>query len=539
MRVSMGAWMGIATGRLASPVLAQEEGGSVWLQFLGRLHVVAVHFPIALILVGCAAEVVSLAVRRRGSSLAVWCVGIGAVSACVAAWFGWLYADFDPPGASKSELLLLHRWFGVGGAIAACVALATMGIARAVGTRGATAVSVGVLIVTSVAIGYAGHLGGSMVQGPGHLTEVFRRPTAEPVRPDPVPQTTEAVQLTALEREWAERVGPILVTHCAECHGERRAKGGGLRLHTLSWALVGSDAGPVVVAGEPERSELIRRVTLPPSDPDFMPEDGEPLSEEEIAALRAWVEGLDAAEAERIASGLPPIEEVGVGALPVVEVGEDVRAGIDRAIAALEARGAVVDRVAQDTAMMHVNLSLIGDVTDEDVALLSGLEPVLEQLNLARTGVTDRGVRELARFTNLKRLHLERTGVTDEGVTALAGLPLEYLNLYGTAVTDRAVEALAKISTLRGLYLWQTGVTGDGVERLRAALPEATVDIGETAAEAPVEVTEIAVVLPGCCQAAKEAGKECDHACCVEARGKGEVCRKCLGGGSSDESSES
>lgn len=525
----MDAWMAVAAGTPVPALLAQAQPASPWLQFLGRLHVVAVHFPIALILVGCAAEIVSLALRRRGSSLAIWCVGIGAAAACLAAWFGWLYADFDPPGAAKAELLLLHRWFGVGGAIAACAALAVMGIARALQTRAATALSVGTLIITSAAIGYAGHLGGSMVQGPGHLTEVFRRPNNSPERHEQ--HATTARQLTALEREWDERIAPILVAHCAECHGERRAKGGGLRLHSLPWTLLGSDAGPVIVPGEPDRSELIRRVSLPPSDPDFMPEDGEPLTMEQVATLRAWVQAMDAAEAERIASGLPPIEEVGVGALPPVEVTEDVRDAIARAVAALEARGAIVDRVAQDTAMMHVNLSLIGDATDQDVALLAGLEPVLEQLNLARTDVTDRGVRDLARFTKLKRLHLERTGVTDAGVGALAELPLEYLNLYGTAVTDAAVDSLAKISTLRGLYLWQTGVTAEGAQRLRAALPEATVDIGETTAETPPSPTEIAVVLPGCCQAAKEAGKECDHACCVEARAKGEVCPRCLGGG--------
>lgn len=30
-----------------------------------------------------------------------------------------------------------------------------------------------------------------------------------------------------------------------------------------------------------------------------------------------------------------------------------------------------------------------------------------------------------------------------------------------------------------------------------------------------------------CCDKAKAAGKECEHKCCVEARGKGEICKKC------------
>jgi hypothetical protein len=30
-----------------------------------------------------------------------------------------------------------------------------------------------------------------------------------------------------------------------------------------------------------------------------------------------------------------------------------------------------------------------------------------------------------------------------------------------------------------------------------------------------------------CCEKAKAAGKDCTHKCCVEAKGKNEVCKKC------------
>ncbi len=32
-----------------------------------------------------------------------------------------------------------------------------------------------------------------------------------------------------------------------------------------------------------------------------------------------------------------------------------------------------------------------------------------------------------------------------------------------------------------------------------------------------------------CCEKAKQAGKECEHPCCVEAKKKNEVCTKCGG----------
>jgi hypothetical protein len=35
------------------------------------------------------------------------------------------------------------------------------------------------------------------------------------------------------------------------------------------------------------------------------------------------------------------------------------------------------------------------------------------------------------------------------------------------------------------------------------------------------------VFAESCCDKAKAAGKDCSHPCCVEAKGKGEVCKKC------------
>ena len=44
------------------------------------------------------------------------------------------------------------------------------------------------------------------------------------------------------------------------------------------------------------------------------------------------------------------------------------------------------------------------------------------------------------------------------------------------------------------------------------------------------EDTEVEQKLPNCCAKAKEAGGECDHQCCVEARADGKICEKCAAG---------
>lgn len=74
--------------------------------------------------------------------------------------------------------------------------------------------------------------------------------------------------------------------HCLECHGPTKQKGG-LRLDTRE----GVFADPAtVVPGNPGGSELFRRVTLPRTHDEIMPNRGEPLSRSETTRLRSWIE---------------------------------------------------------------------------------------------------------------------------------------------------------------------------------------------------------------------------------------------------------
>ena len=82
---------------------------------------------------------------------------------------------------------------------------------------------------------------------------------------------------------------PVLYRHCFSCHSEKQPKPkGGLRLDSAQ----GIDDGGVVVPGMPDASELLRRVSLPHTDPDVMPPlkgGAQPLSDGERATLRAWI----------------------------------------------------------------------------------------------------------------------------------------------------------------------------------------------------------------------------------------------------------
>lgn len=103
-----------------------------------------------------------------------------------------------------------------------------------------------------------------------------------------------------------------------------------------------------------------------------------------------------------------------------------------------------------------------------DLQVLSPTEDQLERLNLGSTRLTDRGMAELAQFSNLKVLDLHATQISDAGLAHLAGLRrLESLDLSFTAITGAGLARLKALSQLTDLDLSGTDVSDDSLASLR------------------------------------------------------------------------
>ena len=89
--------------------------------------------------------------------------------------------------------------------------------------------------------------------------------------------------------DFARDIQPIFIKRCYECHGPDQQKNK-LRLDLKADAFRGGKSGqPAIVPGKSSESEILKRVTT--DDPDeVMPDKGERLTPEQIAALRAWMD---------------------------------------------------------------------------------------------------------------------------------------------------------------------------------------------------------------------------------------------------------
>jgi mono/diheme cytochrome c family protein len=94
----------------------------------------------------------------------------------------------------------------------------------------------------------------------------------------------EASTVPAGPVSYARQVAPIFQARCAECHGAE-TKEAGLDLSNYAAAMKGSEFGTVIEAGDAAGSLLIEMVSA-----GEMPQDADPLPEEEIALIRAWIQ---------------------------------------------------------------------------------------------------------------------------------------------------------------------------------------------------------------------------------------------------------
>jgi internalin A len=104
---------------------------------------------------------------------------------------------------------------------------------------------------------------------------------------------------------------------------------------------------------------------------------------------------------------------------------------------------------------------------DAELAILASV-PLIEDLRLRETRITDAGLCHLRRFSRLRVLWLRGTAITDAGVDDLRALTtLTYLDLGDTKITDAGIAALQPLQQLRGLALNHTQVTDKGVAQLK------------------------------------------------------------------------
>jgi beta-lactamase regulating signal transducer with metallopeptidase domain/Leucine-rich repeat (LRR) protein len=138
-------------------------------------------------------------------------------------------------------------------------------------------------------------------------------------------------------------------------------------------------------------------------------------------------------------------------------------------------------------------------ITDKGLERLRSLQS-LEQLFLARTAVTSRGMNAVGQLPNLLELDLSETAVDDSGAAQISSLPkLTRLRMNKTPVTDVGLEQLGELTHLQQLELRETNVTDRGMRYLQGRSKLTWLDlsgtqIGDAAVHTIEGLTNMAVI---------------------------------------------
>ena len=543
----------MATSSVTSPVPASIATGPDWWAALAGLHPLVLHFPIALVIVAAVIEFLALLGRReRLTSFSITALLIGAPLTVLAAWSGWAMAD---EGYGSGWELSLHRWLGVSSAILLVILFVLTLVSWFGGKSWATATVRGLLLVAAILVGITAHFGGDMVWGDSMvLKALFPEETSVPepaagepavaepaaaepaaaepaaaepaVNPAPASEASPSTQpeappspasepapaaITGRPVSFTREIQPILDTHCWKCHGPTGRAKAGIRLASDSDFQRQIDGHPMVVAGMPEKSLLYTVVTLPRNDDMAMPPQGPGLTESEQTLIKRWItEGASLSEQDASTQGAttpvavptqpatPPEQVQSAGA---IQLDPEQRSMIQSASSSLKQRGVPVRPLAQGSELLVLNANGLSHridppFGDADMALVKELGPVLVELDLSSTRITNQGVTALVGFDRLKRVSLKDTEVSDPSARILSSLPsLEIANFFETRLGDAGLLVLSESTSLQRIYAGNSRVTAEGVQSAETLRPELTI-IWKAPQAAPPDAPENASEKP-------------------------------------------
>ncbi len=162
--------------------------------------------------------------------------------------------------------------------------------------------------------------------------------------------------------DFAKQVQPLLAETCYSCHGPEKQKGE-LRLDNLEAFKKGGESGAVITAGDPVKSSLLTRTTLPADHDDIMPPKGDPLKKEQTDLINKWIaEGANFGEWKGDATAAGPAEVK----LP------EVPAADAAVLEKVRGTGALAMPLAQGINLLDVSFQSAAEkTTDAELALLT------------------------------------------------------------------------------------------------------------------------------------------------------------------------
>ncbi|MCX2718468.1 c-type cytochrome domain-containing protein [Lentiprolixibacter aurantiacus] len=454
-----------------------------WDLFLGRFHPLLVHLPIGFFILGYIFELLlKFGYRSIISSrkIIILTYTVGLLAGIAAALSGWLlsFSDDYPLSALDDHKLL--------GILTLVVMLILIFYQIKVPAARDTLKLLGSTIVV-ILIAATGHLGGNLTHGPDYLVEYG-------------PGILRGSQMGLLENSevnpdsvliFQDILKPVLQDKCVACHNSEQSRGG-LKLESYRDLFKDAEHGKPVVAGNPEKSELFRRISLPAEDDLAMPPRGNSIGYTNIQILKHWIaEGADSLaifKSDAISGELIAllIRDYGLDYSPRPYY-EKVKADSlsEGILKELRNGGFRANYLGENNFLLDVEYG--GDsIGEREIQLLNQVSKNITFLKLSGCKLSDEMLEGLSPIPHLTRADLSKNPLTGHSAAYLMEqLHLEAVNLNDTEIDAEALGKLLSESGIARVYIRNTKVSEDEISSLSQNYADKEIIAGFTFEKVP------------------------------------------------------
>ncbi len=435
-----------------------------WLQVVGRMHTMFLHFPIVMLALCIFWELFSgykksyVGVKAEIGDELLLAAAITSVITALMGLFLSREAGYTP------DLLVWHKW---GGVFISFLSLAWY-VFR-VKMRQIKPVLLTTALAAMIMIVVTGHLGSNITHG-----EDFLLAPINPEKQKP-PVLFEDAEV------YANMVQPILEAKCTSCHNAQKAKGE-LVMETQELLLKGGKDGKLWDSTASDLGLLMERIHLPPQSKKHMPPQGKPqLTDEETEILYHWIK-TGASFTAKVAS-LPERDSLRLLAAPLfqtIETDDYTFAPADeKKVNALNNNYRVVRPLAIGSPALGVEFFGAEQFKPEQLKELIDIKNQIVKLNLNKMPVGDEDLKTISQFTNLRKLNLAFTNITGATLNELAKLKeLKLLSLSGTKIKSANLQSLTSLPKLTQLFVWNTPLPPEEIKRLQQQLKTTAIETG-------------------------------------------------------------
>lgn len=420
------------------------------LSFLGRFHPLLVHLPIGFVILLVGALFFAKSIPTRWLQLGFLWSTLAALFSCLTGTL--LYTGEGFSWASVQSHLISGWTTTVLSGILTFSLWKTKAHTRW-RTRG-----LGLVLLISLTL--TGHWGGNLTHGETYLTENL--PDAFPDWLKDDPQVTSSWKLH--EDNWedtllfAGAIAPILEENCQGCHNPKNTKG---ELDMTSWEklLKGGKNGPALLVGHPDKSQILQRMLLPLDHEEHMPprEKKQP-KKEQVELIRLWLASDKPLEVtpKQAKVTLAMIQPLLISQAKAIYPEVGLSPVSEDKLKALRQQGFFVERISQESPLLHVSCVNKPKFAPQDQALLDPILDYIAFLDLARTQVGDEVWTWMEKMPHLTVLNLRQTQVTGKGIPPSSLAYLKRINSTDTPLSAEGLEGFRRYKTLEKVFVGNT-----------------------------------------------------------------------------------